>query len=105
MLGSNELLTESSRALFAPTTPVPDRFHHGAMGFCPCEPKPTGAVYSGWGHSGDFPGYFSATAYFPASDTTLAIFLNRDIVDGVTFQHDALDHVIEQVAVLLEDSA
>ena len=105
LFGTNELLADASRAFMSPDTPVPDRFWHGAMGYCPCETSPVGTVYSGWGHAGDIPGYFSTTAYFPASDTAVVVFLNRDIVDGVTFQHDALDHVIEQVAVLLEDPA
>ena len=105
LFGTNELLADASRALLSPDTPVPDRFWHGAMGYCPCETSPAGTVYSGWGHAGDIPGYFSTTAYFPASDTAVVVFLNRDIVNGVTFQHDALDHVIEQVAVLLEDPA
>lgn len=105
LFGTDELLTDASRAFLSPDTPVPDRFWHGAMGYCPCETSSAGTVYSGWGHAGDIPGYFSTTAYFPASDTSVVVFLNRDIVDGVTFQHDALDLVIEQVAVLLEDSA
>jgi len=102
LLGTTELVSQSSRALLSPRTPVSDRFHHGVMGFCPCATSTTGTVYSGWGHSGDIPGYFSATAYFTASDTTVVVFLNRDSVDGVTFQHDALDGVVEQIALLLE---
>ena len=105
LLGTTDILSGSSRSLLRPSTPVPDRFWHGVMGFCPCDTSATGTVYSGWGHSGDIPGFFSATAYFPATDTTVVVFLNRDIVDGVTFGHDALDGVVEQLARLLEGDA
>ena len=102
LLGTTDILSESSRLLLSPPTPVPDRFLHGVMGFCPCQPTDTGTAYSGWGHTGDIPGFFSAAVYFPPSDTTVVIFLNRDIVDGVTFGHDELDGVVEQLARLLD---
>lgn len=103
LLGTTEILSESSRSLLSPSTPVPDRFLHGVMGFCPCETSVVGTLYSGWGHSGDIPGFFSVAVYFPASDTTVVVFVNRDIVDGVTFGHDALDGVVEQLANLLDE--
>jgi hypothetical protein len=67
------------------------------MGFCPCEGTGAETTYTGWGHVGDLPGFFSVGVHYLEAGASIVVFLNRDVVGGQTFDHDFLDPVVERL--------
>ncbi len=91
------LLSAETVTAMKTTSPLSGRHGMATMGFCPCIDSPTGRQYSGWGHTGSIPGFFSATAYFADGDVTVAVFINSDTSAGSIIGDTALDATIEQL--------
>lgn len=97
--GSRLLHADSLRSLMVPT--AGSRHAVGLMGFCPCPGSGGSAAFAGWGHTGFLPGYLSALAYFPATDVTVVVFVNRDQVDGRMLDSVAVDDTVAEVVKAL----
>ena len=97
LLGTPGLVQPEIRTLMETTTPTSGRHGLASMGFCPCHESSNGRSYSGWGHTGSIPGFFSAAAYFRDSDITVVAYVNSDTRDGALLNDDALDATIEQI--------
>jgi D-alanyl-D-alanine carboxypeptidase len=80
-------------------TPADDGswYAHGLMRFCPCDDGPAGTHFTGWGHAGNLPGYWSEVVYYPDRDVTVVALINRDAVDGVALDHDVFDDTLKSV--------
>jgi D-alanyl-D-alanine carboxypeptidase len=96
------LLGESS--LGRMTTPAEDAswYAHGLMRFCPCDGGP--GSFTGWGHAGNLPGYWSEVVYYPDRDVIVVAMINRDMVHGVMLDHTVFDPTLEAVLEAVDAS-
>jgi CubicO group peptidase (beta-lactamase class C family) len=72
-------------------------YGRGLMRFCPCD-----GDFSGWGHGGRLPGYFSVVVYYPERDVVIAAMINRDVVSGVPLGPEVFDPTLASVLRALE---
>lgn len=69
-------------------------YGRAAMRFCPCDAS---GSYSGIGHGGNLPGYWSVAVYYPALDLAVVAAINRDSVGGVPIDHTVFDATLQAV--------
>jgi D-alanyl-D-alanine carboxypeptidase len=72
-------------------------YGRGLMRFCPCD-----GDFSGWGHGGRLPGYFSVVVYYPERDVVIAAMINRDVVSGVSLGPEVFDPTLAAVLRAVE---
>jgi D-alanyl-D-alanine carboxypeptidase len=80
-------------------------YAHGLMRFCPCADGPDGSAYTGWGHAGNLPGYWSEVVYFPERDVLIVTMINRDMVNGVMLDHTVFTPTLASVLDALETAS
>ncbi|APR75987.1 D-alanyl-D-alanine carboxypeptidase [Minicystis rosea] len=80
-------------------------YAHGLMRFCPCDDGPNGTHFTGWGHAGNLPGYWSEIVYYPERDVIIVAMINRDMVNGVALDHPIFDPTLASVLDALEQAA
>jgi D-alanyl-D-alanine carboxypeptidase len=99
---SDKLVGEDSRRhMMSPAEPE-SWYAHAMMRFCPCADGPNGTEYSGWGHAGNLPGYWSIVAQYPERDVTVVAMINRDMVNGVMLDHSVFYPTLSAVLDLLK---
>ena len=77
---------------------APDAWYGRAlMRFCPCEPAPEGLRYTGFGHGGHVPGYWSVAVHYPAHGVSVVALINRDAVQGVMLERGVFDPTLAAV--------
>lgn len=67
-------------------------YGHATMRFCPCADD-----FSGWGHGGNLPGYWSIVVYYPEEDVIVSAMVNRDLIDGVPLEVSVFDPLLAAV--------
>ncbi|MFT3767625.1 MAG: serine hydrolase domain-containing protein [Minicystis sp.] len=72
-------------------------YAHGMMRFCPCADGPNGTRFTGFGHAGNLPGYWSEVVYYPDRDVVIVAMINRDMVNGVALDHAIFDPTLASV--------
>jgi D-alanyl-D-alanine carboxypeptidase len=77
-------------------------YAHGLMRFCPCADGPNGSKFTGWGHAGNLPGYWSEVVYYPDREVIVVAMINRDMVNGVMLDHHVFDGTLASVLAALE---
>jgi D-alanyl-D-alanine carboxypeptidase len=97
LFASDRLLEPSTVRSLQSTELTGIRWGVGPMGFCPCEGTGAATTYTGWGHVGDFPGFFSVGVHYVKAGVSIVVFLNRDVVGGQPFDHGFLDPVVERL--------
>jgi hypothetical protein len=80
-------------------------YAHGLMRFCPCADGDQGSEYTGWGHAGNLPGYWSEVVYYPDRDVIVVAMINRDMVNGVMLDHTIFNPTLAAVLDALEPAA
>ena len=70
-----------------------------------CADGPEGSEYTGWGHAGNLPGYWSAVVYYPERDVIIVTMINRDMVNGVMLDHTIFNPTLSAVLDALEPTA
>jgi D-alanyl-D-alanine carboxypeptidase len=72
-------------------------YGHGLMRFCPCADGVGGNQFTGWGHAGNLPGYWSELVYYPELDLIVAAAIDRDVIDGVALDHAVFDPTLRSI--------
>lgn len=98
----DELLGESSRAMMAMPAEPGSWYAHGLMRFCPCDDGPGGSAFTGVGHGGNLPGYWAVAVAYPGAagaedDVVVVAMINRDSVQGATFDRHVFDPTLAAV--------
>lgn len=69
-------------------------YGRAAMRLCPCDAS---GSYSGIGHGGNLPGYWSMAVYYPELDLAVVAAINRDSVGGVAVDRSVFDATLQAV--------
>jgi D-alanyl-D-alanine carboxypeptidase len=101
VMHGEQIVGEAARATMMTPAAPGSWYAHALMRFCPCADGPGGVAYTGWGHGGNLPGYWSVVVEYPGAgdedDVIVAAMINRDSVDGVALGREVFDPTLAAV--------
>lgn len=96
------VLSEASLAHLQTAAAPGSWYAHAMMRGCPCSGEGDATQYTGLGHGGHMPGFWSLLMHYPERDVTIVLVINRDSVNGHALDRDVFDPSLVSVLSALE---